>query len=93
MPAAETIAPVSTGERIVALDLIRGIAVLGILLANVSGFAHADLAYYWPKALPDGGNVADRIVWLAQFVLVDGKLRGLPHRHGARRHRLCHARH
>lgn len=70
-------APVASGERIVALDLVRGIAVLGILLANVTAFSHPELAYYWPPALPDGGNLADRLVWLAQYVLVDGKFRGL----------------
>lgn len=70
-------APVAPGERIVALDLMRGIAVLGILLANVTAFGHADLAYFWPPALPDGGTLADRVVWMAQFVAVDGKFRGL----------------
>ena len=74
-PRPET--PVAGSERLVALDLIRGIAVLGILLANVTGFAHPDLAYYWPGALPGGGNRADSWVWLAQFVVVDGKLRAL----------------
>lgn len=69
--------PVAGSERLVALDLIRGIAVLGILLANVTGFAHPDLAYYWPGALPGGGNAADGWVWLVQFVVVDGKLRAL----------------
>ncbi len=69
--------PVSRGERLQSLDLMRGIAVLGILLANVTFFAHGDLAYYWPPALPFGGTTGDRIVWLVQFVLVDGKLRGL----------------
>lgn len=77
MSEVNTAAPVATGERIVALDMIRGLAVLGILLANVTAFGHADLAYYWPPALPDGGNLADRAVWLGQFVLVDGKFRGL----------------
>jgi uncharacterized protein len=77
MSEQNTSAPVAPGERIVALDLIRGIAVLGILLANVTAFAHPDLAYYWPPALPDGGNLADRIVWLVQYVLIDGKFRGL----------------
>ena len=69
--------PVALVERLLALDLIRGIAVLGILLANITGYAHPDLAYYWPPALPDGGTAADRWIWLAQFVAVDGKLRAL----------------
>ncbi len=69
--------PVTGKQRIVALDLMRGIAVLGILLANITAFAHVDLAYYWPPALPGGANEGDKLVWLAQFVLVDGKFRGL----------------
>jgi len=52
-------------------------AVLGILLANITGFAHTGLAYYWPPALPGGAQEADGWIWLAQFVLVDGKMRGL----------------
>lgn len=76
-PARQFATPVATGERLAALDLIRGIAVLGILLANITAFAHPDLAYWWPGALPGGGNAADGWVWLAQFVAIDGKLRGL----------------
>ena len=69
--------PVAREERIASLDLLRGIAVLGILLANVTAFGHPDLAYYWPGALPGGGTAGDRIAWLVQFLLVDGKFRGL----------------
>ncbi|MEO5706555.1 MAG: DUF418 domain-containing protein [Alteraurantiacibacter sp.] len=76
-PLPTTATPVAEAERLVALDLIRGIAVLGILLANITGYAHPDLAYYWPGALPGGGNAGDRWVWLVQFVAVDGKLRAL----------------
>ena len=73
----QSAAPIAGADRLHALDLIRGIAVLGILLANVTAFAHVDLAYYWPPALPGGGNAADGLIWLAQFVVVDGKFRGL----------------
>lgn len=69
--------PVVRAERIAALDIVRGFAVLGILLANITGFAHPGLAYYWPGALPGGADTADGWIWLAQFVAVDGKLRGL----------------
>ena len=64
-------------SRLVSLDVIRGLAVLMILVANVSAFAHPDLAYYWPPALPGGANDGDALVWLVQFVTVDGKFRGL----------------
>lgn len=73
----QSAAPIASADRLHALDLIRGIAVLGILLANVTVFGHVDLAYYWPPALPGGGNATDGLIWLAQFVVVDGKFRGL----------------
>ena len=69
--------PVRGTERLVTLDFIRGIAVVGILFANITAFGHPMVAYYWPGALPDGGNEADRWVWLFQFVLIDGKFRTL----------------
>lgn len=69
--------PVRGAERIASLDFIRGIAVLGILFANITAFGHPMLAYFWPDALPSGGSVSDRAVWLFQFVFVDGKFRGL----------------
>ncbi len=74
---AQGAAPVRADDRLVSLDVIRGLAVLMILVANVSGFAHPDLAYYWPPALPGGAREADGLVWLAQYVTVDGKFRGL----------------
>lgn len=69
--------PVSGAERIVALDFIRGVAVLGILFPNVVAHGYPMLAYYWPEALAGGATVFDRWIWLFQFVLIDGKFRGL----------------
>jgi len=77
-PAAATPdQPVATGARIVTLDFIRGIAVLGILFPNIVAYANPTMAYFWPKALPGGAEPFDEWVWLGQLVLIDGKFRGL----------------
>ena len=69
--------PVGAGERIVTLDFVRGIAVLGILFPNIVAYGNVTLAYNWPKALPGGPEPFDVAVWLFQLVLIDGKFRGL----------------
>ena len=78
-PAAEGTPdqPVEAGERIVTLDFIRGIAVLGILFPNIVASANPVLAYFWPKGLPGGATEFDIGTWLFQLVLIDGKFRGL----------------
>ena len=63
-------------DRILSLDVIRGIAVMGIFSVNIVGMAMIENAYFYP---PDYGfdGVGDRIMWAANFVLVDGKFRSL----------------
>lgn len=70
-------APAQVVERIVTLDFIRGIAVLGILFANITAFGHSMAVYFWPPAMPGGASEADKLVWLLQFTLIDHKMRGL----------------
>jgi uncharacterized protein len=70
VPAA--IAP----DRIVTLDVIRGIAVMGIFSVNVIAFAMIEPAYFNPGA--GGGHTGiDLATWVANFILVDGKMRSL----------------
>ena len=69
--------PAITTERLTSLDLIRGIAVLGILFANITAFGQSFTVYFWPPAMPGGATEGDKIVWLAQYVLIDHKMRGL----------------
>lgn len=66
-----------SGPRLISLDFIRGLTVLGILFANITAFAQPMTAYFWPGALPGGGTPADTWVWLFQFLFIDGKMRGL----------------
>ncbi|MGX7896642.1 DUF418 domain-containing protein [Tsuneonella sp. HG222] len=69
--------PVRSAERIVTLDLIRGVAVLGILFANITAFGQSTTAYYWPPAIEGGATAADKAIWLFQLIFVDHKFRGL----------------
>jgi uncharacterized protein len=63
-------------DRLAALDTLRGVAVLGILVANLPGFALPRAAYFSPLAW-GGTGAADVAVWAATFMLVEGKLRAL----------------
>jgi uncharacterized protein len=64
------------GQRVATLDIIRGVAVMGIFGVNVVAFAMPFQAYFNPAAygLHDAGDLA---LWFATFVLIDGKMRGL----------------
>ena len=64
------------GERIATLDLVRGVAVLGILLMNIVTFAMPEAAYYNPAAYGSPSRL-DYWVWAINAVLVDGRMRGL----------------
>lgn len=50
-------APVSQSERIVIIDSLRGIAILGILLMNIPGFALPDPVYGDPSVLNEWGTI------------------------------------
>ena len=55
-PITTIAAPVSQQERIIILDSLRGIAILGILLMNIPGFALPDPALYDPSVLNEVGT-------------------------------------
>lgn len=75
--AGEAIAPVASGGRIDTLDFIRGLAVMGILAANIVAFGQPFSAYMWPDAFLVPADDPGGWLWIGQFVLVDGKMRGL----------------
>lgn len=65
-------APVSSAERISAIDTLRGIAVLGILVMNIYAFAMPFQAYMNP--LPMGGlEWYNQATWIFTHVFFDQK--------------------
>ena len=63
-------------RRIATLDVIRGVAVMGILTVNIVAFAMPEVAYMNPAAF--GGHAGfDLATWVFNFIVVDGKMRGL----------------
>lgn len=63
-------------ERFPALDALRGVAVMGILLMNIVAFAMPVAAYSNPLAY-GARSPFDLWTWAVAFVLVDGKMRAL----------------
>jgi uncharacterized protein len=63
-------------ERILTLDIIRGIAVMGIFSVNVVTFSMPENVYFTPIAYGEATG-ASLWVWAINFLLIDGKMRGL----------------
>ena len=66
----------TSADRILSLDVIRGIAVMGIFSVNVVGMAMIEFAYFYPPAF-GFEHVYDRVVWAANMLVVDGRFRSL----------------
>ena len=69
-------AATGTASRIVTLDVIRGVAVMGIFSVNIIAFAHIFPSYMNPSAMGLDGE-ADLLTWFANFIVIDGKMRSL----------------
>ncbi|MEE4317006.1 MAG: DUF418 domain-containing protein [Erythrobacter sp.] len=69
-------APPHSPDRILALDALRGIAVIGIVGMNVHAFALPGPAYYNPLSY-GAVDAADYRVWLASFIFIEDKFRTL----------------
>lgn len=62
--------------RIATLDIVRGIAVMGILAMNIVAFSMPFQAYMNPTAYGLESQ-ADLGSWIFSFIFIDGKMRGL----------------
>ncbi|HKB06207.1 MAG TPA: DUF418 domain-containing protein [Gemmataceae bacterium] len=78
-PAAPAVGPVTASERIRALDTLRGVAVLGILLLNIFGFGLPASFQAVTNPSVTGGDLSppNLLAWFATYVLFDGRFRAI----------------
>lgn len=72
---SEAALPTSEAARIESLDVVRGFALLGILLLNIIGFALPSALYLVPTDA--SGNNLDLMTWLVFEVGAEGAMRCL----------------
>lgn len=62
--------------RFLEMDALRGFAVMGILAINIAAFAQPEMAFVNPLVASHASDL-DVASWAANFILFDGKMRGL----------------
>jgi uncharacterized protein len=65
--------PVEAGERFASVDVIRGVALLGILAMNIVNFAWPESVYSIPIMDPEAGRL-DTALWTLNHLLFDTKM-------------------
>src|SRR5262245_5716878 len=73
LPVAPSPTPVTPAERVTAVDVLRGVALLGILPMNIIAFAWPFAAYFDPTA-GGGFEGLDRVIWIACHIVFDQKM-------------------
>jgi uncharacterized protein len=76
MTTATSAAPIGDRGRIQSLDILRGIAVFGILMMNITAFGLVFPAYYNPTI--DGGSTGVNLfTYQIVTILFEGTMRGI----------------
>ena len=70
--AATRAAPVAAAERVLSIDTLRGVAVLGILVMNIYAFAMPFVAYNDPLAM-GGTEWYNLTTWYVTHIVFDQK--------------------
>src|SRR5688500_16301437 len=65
--------PIAEPERLVAMDTLRGVAILGILPMNIPSFAWVGLAMMSPT-IEGGFTGLNRALWLLTHIVFDAKM-------------------
>ena len=66
----------SASHRYLEMDALRGFAVMGILTINIAAFAQPEMAFINPVVSSQASDL-DIASWAVNFILFDGKMRGL----------------
>ena len=66
--------PVTQRERIPTIDVVRGVALMGILLMNIASFS-GPLEMYVNPLMVGNHRTYNLIAWTLRWVLFEGKMR------------------
>jgi uncharacterized protein len=79
---ATTSAPVKLSDRFSSIDVLRGVALLGILVLNIDDFGTVQLAHDIPVGTPTNDFAGPHahlnlILFMIKWMFFEGKMRGL----------------
>jgi uncharacterized protein len=81
-PPTTFLLPVTGRERILSIDILRGFALLGILISNIDIFSGPETFYEIPQGLPDTSFINSHLhlnllILFSKWIFTEGKMRAL----------------